>query len=68
MTISEFTKALGGHRTVAQALLAHPEAVRAWVRNNAIPYKHHFALLRLAMQAGVAVTPDDLAAMRERDE
>ena len=66
MTISEFLDKLGGRLTVAGELGIRRTAVNMFLYNNAIPAKHHWPLFKMAQAAGVKISMEEIAAMRER--
>lgn len=52
---------LGGYRAVAAALRIKPGAVRAWYRHG-IPGDFHFDIIRIARNAEITISKEDLAA------
>ena len=67
MMISEFLDNLGGRLAVADKLGIRRTAVNMFLYNDAIPAKHHWPLFKMAQDAGVKISMEDIAAMRERD-
>jgi hypothetical protein len=61
MNPSALIDALGGTARVAEALCVSMQAVSNWRHRDHIPPRHHAALLRLAIGAGIAWHPPGMA-------
>jgi len=60
MTTCESINALGGPTEVARALGIRSQAVSGWLRKDRIPLERVPALLALASERGLALSPQDL--------
>ena len=61
MTIAELIRKLGGASEVAERLGITRQAVSLWPRAGHIPWKHHLAIQKMANDADIALTMQQIA-------
>lgn len=64
LTLKPLFAALGGQRLVAERLGVVQTAVSNWVVKESVPARHHLALWRMALEAGVQWEPPGAAELR----